>query len=41
MAKQARKKQKQSSGRKRISSKSRMPKPENGGSSAMRAPEEQ
>jgi hypothetical protein len=41
MAKQGKRKQKQSSGRKKSSSKSGMQKPDNGASSAIRAPEEQ
>jgi hypothetical protein len=41
MAKQQKRKQKQSSGRKKGSSKSGMQKPDNGASSAIRAPEEQ
>ena len=41
MAKQAKKKLKHASGRKKSSSKSEIQKPDNGSSSALRAPEEQ
>jgi len=41
MAKQAKRKQKQSSGRKKSSSKSGIQKPDNGASSDIRTPEEQ